>query len=167
MSSPARLFAALAECAALRRIALGYRVRGSRQPGSATEDVAVERGFREVFDALCAHLARARHPELEELTLSTLYGTSEPFSTAACARFADALLGRRRKEGELLRARARPCPRFRRLTLMVRVELRVEGPRAAVACERARAKAEMSRRWKEAFGRFEEEGVELTVNNLF
>ena len=121
-----------------------------------------------MFDALCTHLARAPHPELEQLTLSTLYGTSEPFAAAACARFADALLGRRGEEGGLEpRARARPCPRFRRFTLRVRVEVRVEGLWAAVASERDRAKAEMSRRWKEAFGRFEEEGVELTVNNLF
>ena len=83
---------------------------------------------------------------------------------ASCARFADALLGPRRKHGDL--EVARPCPRFRRLILVARVENPPAGPRIAI--ERGRAKPVVVRKWKEAFGRFsEEEGVELVVNTLF
>ena len=163
---PARLFSALAGCSMLRSIELECCCYGHRSKYRTVEDQAVpadtEKGLKEVFDALCTHLALSPHPQLEELKLIKYEGGSEPFPAAACARLADALLGPRRKPGDL--ERARPCP-LRQLTLVVRVDNPPAGPRIAI--ERGRAKPVVERKWKEAFGRFEEEGVELVVDALF
>ena len=90
-------------------------------------------------------------------------GGSDPFSDAACAQFADALLGPRMEQGD--REWARPCPRFRRLALVLRSGL----PPLNAFCisEIEMNKPEMVEKWRKAFGRFEEKGVELTVKSVF